>query len=212
MRLGRLGRDAVSSALLLAAVAAQAAPTAPVKKWRRLMVMVFSMQARKLQLLTISPERQRRAARRWRSGLVIHSVSAVWTGPLLPSPQVDGFTHLPRLIRPLDALAGARRFVGRTHDLQHFPAVFPGFDRRLLALHATGKVGDFLRETVVPDLLEHREGVALRRSGFLDGVSVTGLAVSQQRAAAQQVGARETAGAVDFAAVVHAAGLGPAIL
>src|SRR5579875_611391 len=176
MRLGRLERDGASSALLLAALATRVAPTAPVKKCRRSIVMV--------NVLSI----------------------------LCLSPQLNGFTHLPRLIRPLDALAGARRFVGRTHDLQHFPSVFAGFDGRLLALHAASKVADFLGKTIVPNFLEHREGVALRRGGLLDGVSIARLAVGQQSAAAQQVGARETAGAVDFAAVVHTAGLGPAIL
>src|SRR5581483_10332725 len=118
MRLGRLERDGASSALLLAALATRVAPTAPVKKCRRSIVMV--------NVLPI----------------------------LCLSPQVNGFTHLPRFIRPLDALAGACRFVGRTHELQHFPAVFAGFDGCLLALHTASKMGDFLREAVVPDLLE----------------------------------------------------------
>src|SRR5262249_9809012 len=69
----------------------------------------------------------------------------------------------------------------------------------------------FLRETVVPDLLEHGEGVAAGGAGFLDGVTIAGLAVGQERAAAQQIGAGESGGAVDLAAVVHAARLGPAV-
>src|SRR5262249_35618098 len=127
-------------------------------------------------------------------------------------PEVDGLVHLPRRVRPIDAPPRPRRLVGGVDDLEHLPAVLARLDRRLLAPHAAGEGGQLLGEAVVPDLLEHGEREALRRRRLLDGVAVARLAVGQERAAAQQVGAGEAARAVDFAAVIDAALLGPAVL
>src|SRR5579871_1004010 len=127
------------------------------------------------------------------------------------SPQINRLVHLSRRVMPVDALARAGRFVSGVDDFQHFAAILAGFNRRLLALHAAREVLDLLRETVVPDFLEHGEGVAFRRGGFFDGVAVAGFTVCQERTAAQQVGARETAGAVNLTAIIDAALLGPAV-
>ena len=70
----------------------------------------------------------------------------------------------------------------------------------------------FLRETVVPGFLEHRESIPFGRAGLLDRVPVTFLGISQERTAAQQVGAGVPLIAVDFTAIIHAAALGPAVL
>src|SRR5262245_23908272 len=96
--------------------------------------------------------------------------------PSRPSPQVDRLVHLPRFVGPVDALARACRLVGCAHDLQHLAAVFARLDWFLLALHTASEVSDFLGEAVVPDLLEHREGVTLRRGRLLDGVAIATLA------------------------------------
>src|SRR5262249_51715557 len=97
-------------------------------------------------------------------------------------------------------------------NLQHVAAVFAGLDRRRVALDAADEMRHLLGEAVVPDLLEHGKRVALGRAGLFDGVAVALLAVGQERAAAEEIGAGEAGGAVNLAAVVDAARLGPAIL
>ena len=92
--------------------------------------------------------------------------------PVKLFPQVDRFLDHRRGIRPVDLAPFARGLVGSVHDLQHFAAVFAGFHAGVLAQHAVDEVLHLLREAVVPDLLEHGEGVALGRPGLFDGVAV----------------------------------------
>jgi len=102
--------------------------------------------------------------------------------------------------------------VGSQDDLEDLAAVFAGFHGFLQTANASAEMGHLLRETVVPDFLEHGEGVALGGRGFFDRIAVAGLAVGQQGAATEQVGAGEAVGTVDFALVVDAAVLGPTVL
>src|SRR5690606_23972545 len=63
-------------------------------------------------------------------------------------PEINRLFDHRRLVRPLDAPPLARRLVRCVDDLQHFKAVFAGFDGLLKALHNPDKVLHLLREAV----------------------------------------------------------------
>src|SRR5438105_2093162 len=73
-------------------------------------------------------------------------------------------------------------------------------------------MGHLLREAVVPGFFINRERPSLRRAGFFHCIAVTALAVGMNGVAAKQVGIGDAFAAIDFGAIVHAAGLGPALL
>src|SRR5512142_1830448 len=126
------------------------------------------------------------------------------------APEVDRLLDRRCMIREVNAPPLARGLISRIHDLEHFPAILPALHELFLAQGTVHEMLHLLREAVVPDLLEHRECVSLCLAGFLDGIAVARLAIREQRAAAEQVGARMALLAIDLAAVVDASALRPA--
>src|SRR5450432_2256093 len=93
-------------------------------------------------------------------------------------PEIDWFLDAGRrLERHGDFASLARRGVTRVQRFHHHQSVFAGGLRGFLAADATREMGQLLRRTVVPELLEDRVGPALGRRRFFDRVAVAVLAV-----------------------------------
>src|SRR6266851_1835006 len=131
--------------------------------------------------------------------------------PLRRPPQVDGLARLA-LERQRHLAPFSRRLVRRHHGLQHRSAVFAGDERLAVVLDAIDEVRHLAVEPVVPGLLVDGEAPPLGRSRLLDRVVVSHRAVGLDRVAVQEIGVGDALGAVHLGAVVHPAGLGPALL
>src|SRR5206468_670663 len=87
-----------------------------------------------------------------------------------------------------------------------------GAERLPVLADAVDEMSHLGMEAVVPGFFVDRKRPAPRRAGLLDGVSVTGLRVSVDGIASQQVRIGNADAAVDLSPVVHASGLRPALL
>src|SRR5271165_1704377 len=115
------------------------------------------------------------------------------------------------MVRHLHFLTKAGGSVSGIQSLHHDTSILAGGVERLLTADAAGKVAHFLRNPVVPMLLENRIAPALRRGSLLHRITKPVFAVSRQRIAHVQVGICNAGVAVYLRAIGHASGTVPTI-